>query len=720
MQLRTCGSRNDGGRWKQRVADNDNCRVVRGNIPRAALMGFFRIKPGKASIRPIGVFILVGVVLVAGIGLVAFRPRHSAGIPIARLGKTVIPVPNNGTLTVPASSITPGVRVMVQKLNLAAVPPPDRSFLSTALKKGTTLSASSGIMSTISAGMPFKLATSTPNAIHGPMTLTFPVYGRMIANERPTISTYDVAIRGWIQVPSTYDAAHRKVSAQISHFSFWVASFSFNALAQAIFQDTGIANSGLSCTGPQPPNWLNYTVPPTNKSIQACVQGASSQPNVVDIQIRNNRNYPQWVSVGQSPTDWWESGGYNVFHSYAVRLSKIGITQFGDSRSMLLAPNATMAIGFTRGSWTNLEITTASSPSALAAYTISQTLPLEGLSYSHLLSTASGGSTGMEKCFLTIPQIPLKLGQSFSIDSMINSIGDVGNCILQVTDKSAPSTLTSKWRSLGGDLARSAAIYSATKVFANNTLLGESMLGLNNGSVALTDVQKTLPKAPIGITSSAQAATCTAGAMTPALNAYYSQAPHNSDYKFSTTPICRGSWAIIGVNEFANGQLMGPDNVILNALSDSNGGTAWKVSFASEGYPCSEIPAAALQALGTAAGCIPTPPAVLPVLTVPLEGSLPDTFIRPAIIVFSGDATNVVSHITWSSWTATGAVGHGTWKYLNCMPSCATGSETPYPATLILSQPIDGTFTQINETTLGPEGSTIQWIYPNRWPTYSS
>ncbi|HXA30964.1 MAG TPA: hypothetical protein VNV87_01800 [Acidimicrobiales bacterium] len=82
---------------------------------------------------------------------------------------------------------------------------------------------------------------------------------------------------------------------------------------------------------------------------------------------------------------------------------------------------------------------------------------------------------------------------------------------------------------------------------------------------------------------------------------------------------------------------------------------------------------------------------------------------------FSNDSTAVVTSISWSSWTSTEAVGNGTWAYDDCIPDCNTATSTPYPATITLSQPMNGVFTSMTETTSGPEGFSSTYTYPSNW-----
>jgi hypothetical protein len=87
--------------------------------------------------------------------------------------------------------------------------------------------------------------------------------------------------------------------------------------------------------------------------------------------------------------------------------------------------------------------------------------------------------------------------------------------------------------------------------------------------------------------------------------------------------------------------------------------------------------------------------------------------IEPQYVQFSGDAGNVVAAISWSSWTATKATGTGTMDIQGCVPDCATGSETPTPAYLVLSDPVNGKFTAIAEYVNGRNDATM-------WPEIAS
>jgi hypothetical protein len=54
----------------------------------------------------------------------------------------------------------------------------------------------------------------------------------------------------------------------------------------------------------------------------------------------------------------------------------------------------------------------------------------------------------------------------------------------------------------------------------------------------------------------------------------------------------------------------------------------------------------------------------------------------------SGDSTAFLSKMTWSTWSATKAVGTGTYKIDGCNPDCATGRIYPVATVVTLSNPV--------------------------------
>ena len=89
------------------------------------------------------------------------------------------------------------------------------------------------------------------------------------------------------------------------------------------------------------------------------------------------------------------------------------------------------------------------------------------------------------------------------------------------------------------------------------------------------------------------------------------------------------------------------------------------------------------------------PAAQVPVLDVSADGY---SGIKPGEIGFSGDGGYIVTGIVWSSWGPHEADGTGTSNIQGCVPDCAAGSETPYPDTIVLSDPQGGQFTQVSST----------------------
>jgi hypothetical protein len=103
----------------------------------------------------------------------------------------------------------------------------------------------------------------------------------------------------------------------------------------------------------------------------------------------------------------------------------------------------------------------------------------------------------------------------------------------------------------------------------------------------------------------------------------------------------------------------------------------------------------------------PSSPAQLPVLAA---GSY--TGMKPAEIDFSGDSTNVVTKISWTSWTATTASGSGTSDIDSCNPNCAQAPPSLVPTTITLTDPVNGKFTKMIEAR---NGSSKTYTYPADW-----
>jgi serine/threonine protein kinase len=114
----------------------------------------------------------------------------------------------------------------------------------------------------------------------------------------------------------------------------------------------------------------------------------------------------------------------------------------------------------------------------------------------------------------------------------------------------------------------------------------------------------------------------------------------------------------------------------------------------------------------SSASVSPSTSAALPVL---VAGSY--TGMKPSSISFSADSGNIVGDIVWTSWTPTGATGHGTSDIDSCVPNCAQAPPDDVPATITLADPVNGRFTSMTETR---NGSTATWTYPTEWPLGAS
>lgn len=160
---------------------------------------------------------------------------------------------------------------------------------------------------------PVKLVSDPPDAIHGLLTLEFPVpAGALAGGVDPAtafgISTYDDSSGTWTPVATAYDAARHMVVAQIPHFSWWNPfTWDYTQLFANITQGfgalVGTRAGAATCNNTGAPGWVQMTPGIVNGAdlpIRACVQ---SQGDVLDIQIQNNRPYGQILTYG-GPVKW--------------------------------------------------------------------------------------------------------------------------------------------------------------------------------------------------------------------------------------------------------------------------------------------------------------------------------------------------------------------------------------------------------------------------------
>lgn len=159
---------------------------------------------------------------------------------------------------------------------------------------------------------PIELISEPPDAIHGLLTLEFPVDPTELpAGVDPAmafgISTFDTDSKHWMPFTSTYDASRRMVVAQIPHFSWWNPfSWDWAGIGARINQDVGQAlgrRAGEATCNSGPPSWVNTTAGITNDAaiaVRACLQ---SEGDVLDVQLVNNRSYGMVLTYG-APVKW--------------------------------------------------------------------------------------------------------------------------------------------------------------------------------------------------------------------------------------------------------------------------------------------------------------------------------------------------------------------------------------------------------------------------------
>lgn len=61
---------------------------------------------------------------------------------------------------------------------------------------------------------------------------------------------------------------------------------------------------------------------------------------------------------------------------------------------------------------------------------------------------------------------------------------------------------------------------------------------------------------------------------------------------------------------------------------------------------------------------------------------------EPSQITTSADGAAYIKNLTWAGWGAATATGTGTLEADNCVPNCAEGHDTAYPATVTLTGPV--------------------------------
>ena len=121
------------------------------------------------------------------------------------------------------------------------------------------------------------------------------------------------------------------------------------------------------------------------------------------------------------------------------------------------------------------------------------------------------------------------------------------------------------------------------------------------------------------------------------------------------------------------------------------------------GLVCAALLATACNGNGSVAAGPATGPATAPA-TVPATGPTANsTFLAEGQDIngtvlhmplctsgcaLSGDSTSILAKMTWNTWSASEAVGTGTYELDGCDPDCAAGPVYKVPAVVTLSKPV--------------------------------
>jgi hypothetical protein len=100
------------------------------------------------------------------------------------------------------------------------------------------------------------------------------------------------------------------------------------------------------------------------------------------------------------------------------------------------------------------------------------------------------------------------------------------------------------------------------------------------------------------------------------------------------------------------------------------------------------------------------PPASGPILVIQVVYP-PSTYgvIQPTGLASGPSQTGRIVNLTWSSWSESGAVGHGMVEGDDCLPNCAEGKISYSPEVLTLSDAVQGRYTRITVQANGQTNS---------------
>ncbi len=175
---------------------------------------------------------------------------------------------------------------------------------------------------------PVQLVSDPPNAIHGLLTLEFPVPAPPAGVDPADlygVSTFDPITQTWIPYTSTFDRARNKIVALIPHFSWWNPfSWDWVGIGARVNQDVGQLvgrRAGPPTCTSGPPAWVAFLSGMSSDASVAVRSCAQAQANVLDVELVNNRPYGMVLQYG-TPVKWgWHQDGDSAKEKDLYRLS---------------------------------------------------------------------------------------------------------------------------------------------------------------------------------------------------------------------------------------------------------------------------------------------------------------------------------------------------------------------------------------------------------------
>lgn len=241
--------------------------------------------------------LLLALALITTLATCSSGPRDPASVVI-RGGKTVtVDLGDGARLIIPPGGMTEGATVRATYRN-----PPQGSA------PGLKL-----------VGAPVKLISDPPDAIHGLLTLEFPITAGSRTDGTNVsdfgIATFDEQSGKWMPVDSTIDFARNYVVAQIAHFSSWNPfTWDWAKIGARINQRVGEIVSkrapAARCSRGMPvPGWVSGLAGITNDpaiAIRACAEGENE---VFVVELVNNRPYSMYLTYGSAVKWGWHEEG---------------------------------------------------------------------------------------------------------------------------------------------------------------------------------------------------------------------------------------------------------------------------------------------------------------------------------------------------------------------------------------------------------------------------